>query len=247
MKKAIQLYAVRTCSDTDLEQTLRDVHQIGYEGVEFAGGGVYGKPPEEVRSWLKKYDLEIAGMHANADQICENADEIIEISHIIGNSRVIVCWHNPKSREDIYALADRLSAVIGKYAANGIKLGYHNHTQEFEKDNGEFLLDILLKTLPADQFLLEPDVYWVYMGKQDPLSYIKPYASRIECFHFKDGNDTNSTLAGEGDVDLQGIVDFAEASGTAWAIVESEGGEDAADQLEAAKKDFDYLSKLMKK
>ena len=44
---ALQLYSVRNEVEADLDGTLKQVKEMGYDGVEFAG--LYGHSPEEVR------------------------------------------------------------------------------------------------------------------------------------------------------------------------------------------------------
>lgn len=56
MPVALQLYSVRDALESDFEGTLRQVKDMGYEGVEFAG--LYGRTPEAVRKLLEEIGME---------------------------------------------------------------------------------------------------------------------------------------------------------------------------------------------
>lgn len=123
-----------------------------------------------------------------------------------------------------------------------MELYYHNHAHEFEKDEDKYLIDILAEELP--ELKLEFDVYWVYRGGEDPIAYFEKYGDRVEIFHAKDGTMTEGTLAGEGNVDLKTVCTYTKEHGFAWAVVESEATEDLEEQVEAIRKDFQYISGL---
>lgn len=243
LKKGIQLYAIRSLCGEDLEAGLRTVSELGYEGVEFAG--FFGKSAEEVAGWLKKYKLEALGAHVQAGEIFDTPDETIAYHKAIGNSRIICPWYKMDSRADVEELAAKMNAVADKYRAAGMRLYYHNHAHEFEKDNGECLIDILASLVPKDILSLEFDVYWVYRGHQDPLAYLKKYSDRVEIFHAKDGTMEDGTIAGTGDVALPEIFAYAKEIGMEWAVVESEASEEKDEQIDAAGKDYAYISKLV--
>lgn len=243
MKKAIQLYSAYKACEKNLEQTLRSVCEMGYEGVEFAG--FYGNSPNEVAKWLKKYHLQTASMHYSADDLCDHAEEFIELGELFECNQMIICWHEMENRQDVKKLAERIATVADRYEAHGIKIGYHNHRHEFHKDGDQCLLDLLMEQTEG-QLLLEPDVYWIYRGGQEPIEYLERYASRIRCFHFKDGDAVQGLPAGTGVVPLQRIVNFAKEIGIDWAVVESEVSGQAEEQLETIRKDEIYLTRLMK-
>ena len=52
------------------------------------------------------------------------------------------------------------------------------------------------------------------------------------------------TTAGEGNVPMPEVFETAKELGMVWAVVESEASEEKAEQIEAARKDFAYISTL---
>ena len=217
MKKAIQLYSAYKACEQDLEQTLGRIHEMGYEGVEFAG--LYGNSPYDIAKWLNRYHLKTTSMHYSANDLCDHAEEYIQLGKILGCNQMIICWHEMENRQDVEQLAKRILAVADRYDKYGIKIGYHNHRHEFKRDGGRCLLDLLMEQTEG-KMLLEPDVYWIYRGGQQPMDYLKRYAPLIKCFHFKDGDAEHGMPAGTGVVPLREIVGFAKQAGFDWAVVE---------------------------
>ena len=237
------MYAVRSLSEESLEKALKTVSEIGYEGVEFAG--FYGHSAQEVAGWLKKYNLEAMGAHEPADEIFDHVEETIAYHKTIGNHRIICPYYPMKNRADAEELAKKYEAVAERYAQEGMKLYYHNHHHEFAKDGGECLIDILAGLTDPKMLSLEFDVYWVYRGGQSPLEYLKKYKDRIEIFHAKDGTMEEGTIAGTGNVPLPEVFAYAKEIGMTWAVVESEASDKKDEQVDAAAKDFAYISTLV--
>src|SRR5258708_40285791 len=66
----LQLYSVRDVLGKDFEGTLKQVAEMGFEGVEFAGSfGKYGKDPEGLRKLLDSLKLQAAGTHTGANTL----------------------------------------------------------------------------------------------------------------------------------------------------------------------------------
>ncbi|WMJ21971.1 sugar phosphate isomerase/epimerase [Paludicola sp. MB14-C6] len=243
MKKSVQLYAIRDLAKDNFEEALKVVSEIGYEGVEFAG--FFNHPAFQVKEWLNKYNLSVSGAHVAPELIFDDTDATIAYHKTIGNTRIICPWYDVKTKADVVALADKLKAVLPKFKENGMVLGYHNHAHEFQKDGDEYLIDILAKEMEGTDFMLEFDVYWVYRGGENPVTYLKKYADRIDVFHAKDGIGDQGTTLGEGSVDMKAVFRFAKENNMDWAVVESEANEHAKEQVAAIRKDFEMLEQFM--
>ena len=89
------------------------------------------------------------------------------------------------------------------------------------------------------------DTYWVHMGGEDPLAYIRKYASRLAYLHLKDrtappGDETCPFAeVGQGVLAWSGIFTAAEAAGVEWYIVEQDRC--TRPPLESARMSFEYL------
>ncbi|MFZ2537938.1 MAG: sugar phosphate isomerase/epimerase [Oscillospiraceae bacterium] len=243
MKKGVQMYAIRALAKESMEKALETVAAIGYEGVEFAG--FFDHSAEQIADLLKKYNLEVLGAHIGEDLMFDKADETIAFHKVIGNTRIICPWYDIKTKADVLELAEKIKAVAPKYKDAGMKLFYHNHAHEFQKDGEEYLIDILASEVSKDILSLEFDAYWVYRGGECPVKYLTKYADRVEIFHAKDGIGEQSTTLSEGAVDIVAVFEFAKKNNMAWAVAESEGSEDAVGQVEAIMKDYAAMVKLI--
>jgi len=243
MKKGVQMYAIRSLAEKDMELALKTVSEIGYEGVEFAS--FYNNTPEDIAGWLKKYNLTVLGAHVAPELMFDEADKTIAFHKSIGNKRIICPWYDMKTKEDVYELAEKIKAVAKKYEENGMKIYYHNHAHEFVKDNGEYLIDLLAQEVPTEILSLEFDVYWVYRGGECPVKYFNKYSDRVDIFHAKDGVGDKGTTLGRGAVDMKAVFEFAKEHDMEWAVVESESCEEADGQVEAIKQDYEELIKLI--
>lgn len=225
---ALQLYTLRDDTANDYEGTLRQVAELGYQGVEFAGYG--GLTPEELKALLAELGLKAVGSHVGLERLKKHLDEEIEMNKAIGSKYVVCPWLSEEDRGEP-TLAETLKVfreAAAKLAQFGIRFGYHNHAFELEEKVGDrFLLDEIFARTPADQVLVEMDVCWVTAGGQDPVAYIGKYAGRLPLIHLKDiRKDADGRVLtvelGQGDVDLQSVIEAAGRAGVEWMIVEQD-------------------------
>lgn len=168
------------------------------------------------------------------------------------------------SKDKIMEFVQKADAAAEKLAGHGIALYYHNHHIEFQKFDGEYLLDIIKDNTSNIGF--ELDVHWIQRGGENPVEVIKKYAGRIALLHLKDyriGQLDMSALAsrdmskfmqaftnviqfaevGEGSLDMKGIIEAGLESGSQYFLVEQDDvyGRDPFDCLKTS---ADNLRKL---
>ena len=86
---ALQLYSVRGDCAKDLPGTLREVAEMGYDGVEFAG--YHGRSARDLRYMLDDLGLEVAGTHVGIDTLQgERLRDSIEFNRVLGNRFLVV-------------------------------------------------------------------------------------------------------------------------------------------------------------
>ena len=73
--------------------------------------------------------------------------------------------------------------------ADGIKVGYHNHSQEFYVDEGKALLEHLLEN--GSKFYLQLDCGWAMNAGMYPPYFIRKYKNRILSIHVKENDKVN--------------------------------------------------------
>lgn len=269
---ALQLYSVRNEVEADLDGTLKQVKEMGYDGVEFAG--LYGHSPEEVRDLCKKYGLVPISAHVNLGETLKNGvEKTYDAYRTIGCSYVTiphVSVNYCKKEEDFPELV-KICEILGKAAKEkGMQLCYHNHDFEFTNTiDGKHMLDVLYESVDGD--LLQPqfDTCWVNVGGEDPAQYIRKYAGRCRIVHLKDfaGQKSENMYAligveddaekkaamnqefelrpvGCGVQDFPAILKASEEVGVEWLIVEQDSPSMGKTPLECAKVSIDYLKTL---
>ena len=139
----IQLYTLRDLMKDDFKGTIKKVADIGYDAVEFAGYG--GLSAKEMALLLNDLGLKVAGTHEGFGNLEKDIDAIIDYQSEIGN-KFIVCPSMPgewreKGADGFREFGERLSKIGEKTSAAGIQLCYHNHSFEFKKEKGKYLIE----------------------------------------------------------------------------------------------------------
>ena len=206
--RTLQLYSVRDAMEQDVRKTLKSVSALGYQRVEFAG--FYDVPPETLRDWLAESKLRVFGSHMPCDTIEDNFDNIVRYHHKIGCERITINRNQLYSREAIDAFVRQVNCLRPRLLAEGIRLGFHNHHQEFEKNtDGSIAYPHILERTELD---LQLDVFWSCVAGNDPVAQIEAFGNRLQSIHLKDGRMDGTELPlGFGEMDLPAIITHANA------------------------------------
>lgn len=225
-KTAVQLYTLREECQADFPYVLKELKRMGWSGVQFAG--YHGMEPQELAALLKELGLGTAGLHVGYKRFVEELDELIREARILG-TKDLVCPSTPadlRTPEGYVEVRGVLNEAAVRLKEEGLRLSYHNHAFEFETMvEGRTALEYLLEPSPGNPVLAELDVYWVKKGGYDPLIYIAPYKQRMPIIHLKDmSRDEEQTFAeiGEGSIDFKPILEWGEANGVEWYVVEQD-------------------------
>ena len=150
-----------------LEKALEDVAAIGFEGVEFYGGGCFGHDPAFVRKALASSGLKPCGIHVSADSYGLNTKDWIynheilkktcEFNMAYGNNLIInpgggnmppgvvgsmgrggePCRPSQAIDDFVKRLVEFYNRISADAAKMGCRIGLHNHTWE----HAVFMLD----------------------------------------------------------------------------------------------------------
>ena len=222
---ALELYSVREDAAEDTAGTLEAVAKMGYEGVEFAG--YYGHSAEDLRKVCDDLGLQIIGTHTGLDTLLgDQLPATIEYNQILGNKYLIVPGLPGERTSTTSAwleTAKIFNEIAEQVAEHGMQTGYHNHSAEFKKMDGEYPWDTFFGNT-RKEVVMQLDTGNALHAEVDVAPFIERYPGRAQTVHLKEHSSTNSkALIGEGDVNWQEIFKLCESIGsTEWYIVEQE-------------------------
>ena len=234
MKFAVQLYSVRDCikDGNDMLEVLGKVKEIGFDGVEFAG--YFGLSAQALRERCDELGLEVVGSHLRLDDFLpENLDKTLAFGKTLGAKYIGVGGAPHSTYEEAKRTGEILGNAAVKAKETGMNTYYHNHTEEFENlKDGKTAMDII----SDEGCALELDTYWSFCAGIDNADYLKKNKDKIVLVHIKDGVDRHPKALGEGENDLEKVVEGVNAIGLDWVILENDdpvptGFEDIARSL----------------
>ncbi len=241
----MQLWSVRDDCGKDFPGALRQVAEMGYEGVEFAG--YYDRGADEIKTMLDDLGLKCAGTHIGIDALLGDAfEQTVVFNKIIGNTTLIVPGLGESYRDSVDALkrtAETFRGIADRAREAGVRVGYHNHSWEFEAMDGVIPHEVLFDGTPSD-FVMQLDIGWAFNAGVDARDVLKRYAGRALSVHVKEHSKSDETaVVGQGDVPWPDVLDVCQSvGGTAWFVVEHERY--AAPPLECVKDCLGYLKSI---
>ncbi|RKP46748.1 sugar phosphate isomerase/epimerase [Cohnella endophytica] len=220
---AVQPYTVREAMSQDYVGTLEKLAAIGYSGIEL------GLPPEgmtisEQKAILDRLNLQVVGAHASFDNLDVDFGRLTDYLQQVGGRYVAVSMRF-ESKEDVLRKSERFNRIGEQCRKEGATFLYHNHDWEFERFDGEYVLDTILRTTDPEFVKLELDTYWVRRGGEDPAAYLSKLANRCPLLHIKDvepGEEQFFAEIGEGTLDFPAIAEIAAKVATEWLVVEQD-------------------------
>lgn len=244
---ALQLYSVRKELAKDVPGTIAAVAKIGYKAVEFAG--YYNQDAKTLRKILDDNGLKCCGTHtALATLLGDKLQETIEFNQTLGNKFLIVPGlpkENTKSRQAWQDTAKLFNELSEKVQPQGMRVGYHNHTIEFNALDGELPWDTFFGNTKAE-VVMQFDTGNAMHGGGDARVFLKRYPGRAATVHIKPYSKVNAdAIIGEDEMPWADIFQLCETIGkTECYIVEYE--REAMPPLVGVEKCFQAMQKLGK-
>ena len=215
------MYSVRDITKDDLLGALEKVAKIGYKYIEFAGYS--GCSAEDIKATLDANGLICSGTHSGLGEL-ENFSAAMKFHHTIGNKNFIVPWADTSTKEKLDDLIEKLNKYQPMLAAEGITLGFHNHSGEFLPNQDGLIPHEEMQRRTNIDF--EIDTCWAYVAGRDPVETITALKDRVHIIHLKDikknaeGKFEGRAL-GEGEAPVAAVYARAKELGMRM-IVESE-------------------------
>jgi len=246
----IQLYSLRDSMDTNPLKTIEEVGRIGYAFVEPAGyskGNFYNMSPAEFKAEIEKNGMTVLSSHAGLavpdsahwDAAMAWWDTCITAHAQAGVKYIVQPFMDSIGYQSLAGLkryCDYFNAVGEKCLAQGIRFGYHNHSDEFKEVEGQVIYDYMLQNTDSAKVFYQVDLYWIKEGGADAIEYFNKYPNRFVSWHVKDTLEVGAS----GKIDFKQIFENAETAGMKYIVVEQEAF--TTTPFEGVKQSFDFLN-----
>ena len=254
MPIGIQPYTVRNELAKDLEGTLKQLAQMGYQAIE-TSVPFYGKEAAQLRSLLKS-----VGLPSPSGQFADPKDDAAwarstEQAAALGMKYMIVTapkeWTT--SLDGWKRVAERFNKLGAQSGKAGLAVAYHNHHWEYKVYDGVVAYDELLRLTDPELVKMEMDVFWTTYAGKDPLEYFDQHPGRFPLWHIKDlkkgfppstekvqGNPFAEI--GAGIMDWKRLFGAAPKAGVRYYFVEQDQWE--RPPLESARMSCEFLKKF---
>ncbi|MFN3488726.1 MAG: sugar phosphate isomerase/epimerase family protein [Emticicia sp.] len=236
----------------------------GWEAAEkmlgFSGSGFFGRTPQDIKKLLTDNGLSTPGTHTDLDTLEQNMGALAEAAHLMGWKYVTlpaIPDDRRKTLDDYKRIAESFNKIGAEAKKNGIRFGYHNHGYGIKPMDGQIPLQIVLDNTDPNLVFFEMDIFWTTCGGANPIEYLTKYPNRYKMLHLKDMTSKKQfsgdgggmqdwmpmfslmASAGDGVLDLQGIVKKAKEVGVEHFFVEQDM---VANPQVALKRSSDYLT-----
>ena len=196
-KISLQLYTARNFKPYD--NILKFLSEQGMKKVELFEVEAFS----ETKELLDKYKIRSPSSHIGFSTL-EDTNSIINKLKNANITTAIVPSPVGKPGGKFSALFDKtedewnefgksLSSYVDIFKNNGINLGYHNHSFEFNPlPSGKMPIECILDH--NENLKFEIDLGWTVAGNSDPIYWVKKYSSKIIACHLKDFTSKNLDL-----------------------------------------------------
>lgn len=227
---SVQLYSVRDAIDEDVDAAVARLAEIGFTKAE---PYAFHLRTADLKRALGAAGVSAPSGHA-ATIDSDDADAIFDAAAELGMTTVIdpfIPTDRWQSADDVRRIADRVNELSELAGTRGLEFGYHNHQWEFtNKVDGRTVYELFVEQL-APAVVLEVDTFWATVGGADTTAVLRSLGDRVRAIHVKDGkvDDAirdvlpssesalivpealqrafeNQTPAGQGDIDVAGIL-----------------------------------------
>ncbi|KKK37509.1 sugar phosphate isomerase [Mesobacillus campisalis] len=251
-------------------ETMRKIHDLGYRAVEVSQIPMTSENVAELKKASEDFGIKIAALSAALEPMLPGAPGetlTADYEKIVSDCKTLDCrylrigmmpLHLMDDKDKIMSFIERAEAMAERLAGEDIELYYHTHHLEFQKFDGEYLLDLMKNNTTKLGF--ELDVHWIQRAGENPVEFIKQYKNRVSLLHLKDyrigqmdlsdvdfqkdmakffqafTNTIEFAEVGEGNLNIKAIIEAGLESGAEYFLVEQDDvyGRDPFDCLETS-------------
>lgn len=195
-------------SKEQAEKTLRNIKNMGFEGIEIngfmvrkigwkvrlltcmAGMAIGNSGLLDWKSLLKEADLKTIAFHDYLDHILGTPEEVASEVKSFNTNKVVITGlrkYDYSNREEVIKLADKLNTAGELMQQHGLRLSYHNHNCEFQKvELNKTAFDLLIENTSPDLVDFEFDTFWAIDAGVDCVQMMRKLGKRQSLLHLTD-------------------------------------------------------------
>jgi sugar phosphate isomerase/epimerase len=236
-----------TPADGDFELLMTTFRDEGYEGLQLKTGQFFPYL-DDVDGYLHRWGDDPGRTSALVffDTLDGDAQirltKSIELAARTGGERVVFCHNHDRTdtgRAEREAYARTLSHYGAQSRERGIALSLHHHYNQPVMVHDDFV-EFFGATEPGTVGLTVDTAHLAKSGFTDLPGFIREFREVIDNIHLKDYRDGEWRLLGEGDLDLEGILETLEEIGyDGWLCVDEESAADLLTGFRTSKRWLD--------
>jgi len=221
-----QLWCVRKQLAGDIPGTLNALAAAGFDGVELENA--FGKPGAEWRKHLDAAKLKACGFHHTLAELQgDRLGATIEFNRAIGNRYLIIrslAGEIYKSADLLKKTADAVNEAAEKVKPHKMRVGYHNHSADFNRIDGEYWWNRFADATTKDVVLQLDTGNASQLTGTIIIDLIRRNAGRTVTMHVKPFSTKNpDAYLGADELEWPAIMTAVEsAGGVEWYIIEYE-------------------------
>ncbi len=232
---SIQLYSMR--NHGDLDRQLSALAGLGYRRVETVAGHIADAPGTRAR--LDAHGLTAPTGHVPLVELRTRPDWVVDQAKTLGIVQLFMpavpVEERDQPAERWRSVGAELADLAERLAADGLRLGYHNHHWELAPyPDGSRPLEHLLDAASGSKLGWQADIAWLVRGEVEPVAWLERYRDRLVSAHVKDIAPEGQNLDEDGWADVgQGVLDWptlwraARSRGARWMVLEHDKPSDA--------------------
>ena len=244
----LQLYSIGAEMGNDALGSLKKIAAMGYTVAETASydgnGNFYGRKPAEFRKMAEDNGIRITGAHLGRGYDKNDIQGVkdwwkkaCDAQVAVGGKYIVLPGVDfGQTMADLDDVCTYFNMIGDIANASGLKFGYHNHSHEFVKRDGNVIENYVIEHTDPKKVNFELDVFWATKGGVNPSAYIQKYAGRFNLLHIKD----DAIIGASQTVDFEAIFNAAYKQGLQSYYVEIESN--SIPSMECAAKSAEYLA-----
>ena len=228
-----QTFPIRDMLAKDFAGTLKMMAAQGYKVTEMCSPKGYEKigygpllsmKTADMRKIITDAGLSCPSCHFTFGEFeADKLDASIEFSQQLGLNHMICSsfWiQDTATLNDYLVAADKLNKAAEKIKSAGMQAGFHNHSFEFLKLDGQLIYDALLNRFDADLVKMQFQTEVINLGYKAS-DYFKKYPGRFISAHLSDWTaDKKQVPVGQGIIDWREFFTAAKTGGVKTFFVE---------------------------